>query len=123
MIENLGLKLGNVITPQNITANIVEKYIDDLQGAIGSNIETLRRIFTGEKEHVEAVEFQVNHKAKCLDTPLQLLKLKKGILIGCISRGADIIIPSGKDSIKIEDSVIIITKNEKVHNIDDILVN
>jgi len=49
--------------------------------------------------------------------------LKKGILIGCISRDYDVIIPSGETQIHIGDSVIIISKNNDIRDIDDILVN
>ena len=123
MIKNLGLGLGSIITPQNITANTVLRYVDGLTGIAGSNIRLMHRIFFGDDENVEAIEFQVNKKTKCLDTPIKDLKLKKGILIGCISRGSDIIIPSGETQILIGDSVIIITKNNDIRDLDDILMN
>lgn len=47
MIRNLGLGLGSIIVPQNITANSVARYVDGLTGAIGSEIKTMHRIFSG----------------------------------------------------------------------------
>lgn len=123
MAKNLGLGLGNIITPQNITAKSVVRYVDGLSGAIGSNIKTMHKIFSDDEGSVEAIEFQVNKKAKCIDVPIKNLKLKKGILIGCISRDSEIIIPSGETQIHIGDSVIIITKNNDIRDLDDILVN
>lgn len=123
MFKNLGLGLGSIITPQNITANTVVRYVDGLTGVIGSNIRTMHRIFSGDAGNVEAIEFQVNKKAKCLDTPIKNLRLKRGILIGCISRDSNIIIPSGETQIHIGDSVIIITKNNDIRDLDDILTN
>ena len=123
MIKNLGLGLGNIITPQDITSDIVVRYVDGLIGGIGSNIETMHRIFTGDDGNAHAVEFHVNKKAKCLGVPLKDLNLKKGVLIGCISRGSEIIIPSGETQMQIGDSVIIIAKNNGVRDLDDILTN
>lgn len=123
MAKNLGLGLGSIITPQNITANIVSRYVDGLTAAIGSNIKTIHQIFSGDDGNVEAIEFQVNKKSKCLDIPIKNLRLKKGILIGCISRDSDIIIPSGETQIHIGDSVIIISKNNDIRDLDDILTN
>jgi len=65
----------------------------------------------------------VNKKAKCLDIPLKKLRLKKGVLIGCISRDSDVIIPSGETQIRNGDSVIIISKNNDIRELDDILTN
>jgi trk system potassium uptake protein TrkA len=121
MAKNLGLGLGYIITPAHITAKTVAHYVDGLIGAIGSNIRTMHKIFTGADGSVEAIEFQVNKKAKCIDIPLKNLRLKKGILIGCISRDSEVIIPSGETQIHIGDSIIIITKNNDVRDIDDIL--
>lgn len=123
MAKNLGLGLGSIITPQNITAKSVVRYVDGLTGAIGSNIRTMHKIFSGNDGNVEAIEFQVNEKAKCLDIPIKDLRLKKGILIGCISRDSEIIIPSGETQMHIGDSVIIISKNNDIRNLDDILTN
>jgi trk system potassium uptake protein TrkA len=121
MAKDLGLE--KIITPQNITANTVARYVDGLIGALGSNIKTIHNIFSGKNENVEAIEFQVNEKSRCLDIPLKNIKLKEGILIGCISRGSEIIIPTGETEMHIGDSVIIISKNNNIHNLDDILSN
>ncbi len=121
MAKNLGLDLGSVITPQNITAKSVVRYVDGLSAAIGSNIRTMHQIFSGEDGDVEAIEFQVNKQAQCLDIPLKDLNLKKGILIGCISRDSEVIIPSGETQMHVGDSVIIISKNNEIFDIDDIL--
>ena len=121
MAKKLGL--GSIITPQNITAKTVIRFVDGLSGAIGRNIRTMHQIFSGDDGNVEAIEFQVNKKAKCLDIPLKKLRLKKGVLIGCISRDSDVIIPSGETQIRNGDSVIIISKNNDIRELDDILTN
>ncbi|MDR2647860.1 MAG: Trk system potassium transporter TrkA [Oscillospiraceae bacterium] len=121
MIKNLGL--GSVITPQNITADTIVRYVDGLTGAIGSNILTIHEITSGEGGTTHAIEFHANKKNRCLDLPIKNLRLKKGILIGCIVRNSDIIIPSGETRIQAGDSVIIVAKNNDIHELDDILAN
>lgn len=43
MAKKLGL--GSIITPQNITAKTVIRFVDGLSGAIGRNIRTMHQIF------------------------------------------------------------------------------
>ena len=47
--------------------------------------------------------------------------LKKGVLVGCISRDGKIIIPKGQDYITKGDSVMIVTTHTGFQNITDIL--
>ena len=122
MIRNLGLGLGNIITPQIITSDIVARYVNGLKGAVGNNIRTMHRIFSGGDGNVEVVELHVNRKAKSLGAPIRALNLKSGILIGCIIRDSEIIIPSGDTQMQPDDIVIIITKNNDISELDDILV-
>ena len=123
MIKNLGLGLGNIITPQNITTDIIMRFVTGLTGAVGSSIRTAHRISSGAGGAVDAIEFHVNNKAKGLGIPIKSLNLKKEILIGCIVRDSEIIIPSGKSRIQADDSVIVIAKNNEVYDFDDILSN
>lgn len=123
MAKNLGLGLGSIITPQHITAKTVIRFVDGLSGAIGRDFRTIHQIFSGNDGKVEAIEFQVNKKAKCLDLPIKELRLKEGVLIGCINRGSKVLIPSGGTQIHIGDSVIIISKNNVIRELDDILTN
>ena len=123
MIRNLGLKLGNIVAPQNIISDIVARYVYGLTGVVGSNIRTMHHIFAGDDGTVEAIEFQVHKKSRCLGIPLRNLSTKKEILIGCIVRDSDIIIPSGETQMKADDNVIIISKNNDIHELDDILAD
>ena len=122
MFKDLGLR--NIITPQNITADTVNRYIQGLTGNIGGSIRARYAIFESDGNIVEGIEFNANKKAKYIDVPLKDLKLRKGILIGCIIRDFDIIIPSGETRIQMGDSVIVIAKNNaNVSEINDILTN
>ena len=53
--------------------------------------------------------------------PLQELRLRENLLIGCIGRGGKIIIPSGQDTIEPGDSVIVVTCSAGLGKLEDIL--
>lgn len=50
------------------------------------------------------------------------LDLKKNLLISFISRNGSIIIPSGRDCIKVGDTVMIVTTHTGFNDIQDILM-
>ena len=70
---------------------------------------------------VEALEFHVRDASPLLNVPLYHLQLKKNLLICCIVRGKQIITPSGRDSIHLNDTVIVVTTNKGLQDISDIL--
>ena len=123
MIRNLGLRLGNIIAPQDITSDIVARYVDGLTGIADSNIRTMHSIFSGDDGSVDAIDFHVSKKMKRLGAPIKDLKLKDDILIGCIVRDSDIIIPTGETQMRADDSVIIISKNNDIRELDDIFAD
>ena len=63
---------------------------------------------------MEALEFKANENTWYLGMTLSQLRLKKDILIACISRQGEIIIPQGSDSIRPGDTVIVVTTAEKI---------
>ena len=70
---------------------------------------------------VEALEFRVSENSAVVNTPIFELQLKKNLLISCIIRGNNIIIPGGRDVILPGDNVIVTTSNEQLSDLDDIL--
>ena len=69
----------------------------------------------------EALEFIIANNSPVSCITLESLKLKNNILIACIHRGNQIIIPRGKDMLMKGDSVIIVTTNSGYQDISDIL--
>ena len=53
--------------------------------------------------------------------PLQDLRLRRNLLIGCLSRNGKIIIPNGQDTIEPGDSVIVVTTVTGLRDLSDIL--
>lgn len=112
------LDLGSVIYPKNITAEYIVRFVRAKNNSFGSNIETVHFILDGK---AEALEFRVNENSPLLGQTLESLKLKSNILIACINRGNQIIVPRGRDIIMKGDTVIIVTTNSGYKDISDIL--
>ena len=53
--------------------------------------------------------------------PLQKMNLKPNILLVCINRRNNVIIPGGQDMIQMGDTVVVVTTNTGLHDIRDIL--
>ena len=112
------LDLDTVIYPQNITAEYILQYVRAKQNAQGDNVETLYKIID---DQAEALEFRIQGEGAVTGVSLEQLSLKPNILIACISRGGQAIIPKGSDCMLPGDSVIVVTTNHGLKDISDIL--
>ena len=114
-----GLDLGSVIYPRYITSEAIIAYVRAKKNSMNSNIETLYHMYDN---RVEAIEFCVDRPSKVTGIPLKDLPLKRNLLISCIYRDGAMRIPSGQDSIRPGDTVMIVTTNTGFENIEDILL-
>ncbi len=115
IIQNLAL--NSIISPKLIAANHIIKYVRGLKNAEASEIQTLYRIVDGK---AETIEFTANKHTKFIGIPLKNLNIIKDVLLTTIVRKNKIIIPHGNDFIKEGDSVIIISKNKVLSDINQI---
>lgn len=113
-----GLDIGSAIYPKYLICDFIVQHVRALQNEAGSNIKTLYRILD---DRVEALEFTVHEASHATGVPLSELKLKTQQLVCCITRGDQIIIPSGSDSIQVGDSVIVVTLEHGLHDLRDIV--
>ncbi len=118
MAEKLGL--DTLISTKRITSNVVLQYARALENSLGSNVETLYKVMDG---MAEALEFNVSKDSKVSGTPLKKLSIKPNTLIAGIMRGRKTIIPSGDDMILPDDRVIVLTANQRLNDLDDIISN
>lgn len=116
MTESVGL--DSLISPKMLTANMIVQYVRAVQNSGGSNISTLYKLVDG---RVEAIEFVARSGSRVLGIPLCNLKLKPNLLIAGIIRRNRVIIPSGGDWIEAEDSVIVVTTNRYLQDLDEIM--
>ncbi|CAK7030904.1 MAG: Trk system potassium uptake protein TrkA [Peptostreptococcus russellii] len=118
LTENFNL--DTVISPKELTSNIILRYVKAMNNSYGSELNSLYRII---ENKVEALEFSVRRSCKIVNKSLSELKLKKDILIACIVRDREIIIPDGSDSIQEGDNIIIVTKRLNINDIEDIIAD
>ena len=116
MLESIGIE--SVISPKDITANQIVRYVRAKANKADGGIETLYKIVD---KKVEAIEFIANKNISFLGVPLKHLKTKENLLVAGIMRGNKLIVPSGDDFIKAGDSVIIVTTNSFLTSLEDIL--
>lgn len=112
------LQLESVIYPKYIIAETIIAYVRAKKDSMNSNIETLYHLFDS---RVEAIEFLVTEESKVTYIPLKTLQLKNNLLVTCINRSGEIIIPGGDDCIEVGDTVIVVTTHTGFHDIQDIL--
>ena len=112
------VSLASVVSTKEITASKIISYIRSVKNKRGNNVITLHKLVNNK---VEALEFLVKNNKKLIDIPLKDLKLKENILIAAIIRKNEVIIPSGNDVISVDDKVIVVTTNQFLDELNDIL--
>ncbi len=112
------LSMVSIISPKEITASSILSYIRAVNNFRGSNVITLYKLVNNQ---VEALEFKANEKSIVLNKCLKDLNLKSKVLIAGIIRDKEVIIPNGNDMIKLNDSVIVVSSNQFLDDLDDIL--
>lgn len=116
MLEKLDI--GSIISPKKITSEKIIRFVRALDNSSDNEIETLYKILNGK---AEALSFRIKEESDVTNKPLVDLKFIDNLLIGAIIRNGTIITPSGKDEIKVGDSVVVITTNIGLNDISDIL--
>ena len=111
------LPIGSTICPKQICSESIVTYVRAMQNQKGAAL-TIHSIADGQ---AEALEFRVDENTEYCGVPLKQLRIKKGVLLACITRGTQTVIPNGDSSYSPGDTLIIITTKENViSQIDDI---
>ena len=116
MYGNIGA--GAIVSPRQLIANDIIRFVRALSNSAGSSVETLHRIVNG---RVEALEFRVRNAPALTGRKLKDLPIRRGILIAVIHRGGRIIIPGGGDMLCEGDGVVVITTMQNLSDLSDIL--
>lgn len=112
------LNLDSITYPRLLTADYITKYVRSMNESLDSNVETLYKLEDGK---AEALEFYIKEDSEVTGIPLAKLRIKKNILVCCISRGNQVIIPGGQDELRSGDSVVLVLTDARLHDIKDIL--
>ena len=113
------LDLDSLIHPRDITAEYILQYVRAMKNSIGSNVETLHRIIDNK---AEALAFRIRENFSKRDIPLQELPMRPDVLVACINRNGQIMLPRGRDVMQKDDTVIVVTTRKGLNDINDIFL-
>ena len=102
------LNLGSIVCPKELCCSNIVRYVRAMQNQTGAAL-SVHTIADGQ---AEAVEFLVDENTKNCATALKELKLKPGVLIACITHGANTSIPNG-DSVFVPGDAIVVVTGER----------
>ena len=111
------LGLGTVVSPRNVIANHIVRFVRSFTSDKDEGADTLYKI--GNK--AEALEFTVVDGFKGINVPLKELTLKKSVLIGGIVRDNEFILPSGDSTLNVGDRVIVVSEEKQFTKLSQIL--
>ena len=114
MVKILGL--DTVVTPRNVIANHIVRFVRAQQVEGGDGINTFYRI----REQAEAIEFTVSEHFSAKNRALKELSMKENVLIGGIVRDGEFILPSGDSKIKVGDKVIVVVSGKQISELSEI---
>jgi trk system potassium uptake protein TrkA len=111
------LALGSVVCPRELCSNDIVRYVRAMGNQTGAAV-SVHGIADGQ---AEAVEFLVDDTTKNCGVPLKELKLRRGVLLACITRGGQVEIPGGDSKMQPGDTVVVVTTSRgALQNLNDI---
>lgn len=112
-----GMEDIGVVSPKDITASEILRYVRSLENSEGSSVETLHKL--GDNS-VEALEFIVRKDLALVGQTLRDLPLRDNTLIVGIVRSGNFFVPGGADAVELGDRVLVVTTH-KLHDLKDIV--
>lgn len=111
------LPIGSIISPKALCSNEIVRYVRALKNQTGAAI-AVHYIADGQ---VEAMEFKADDTTLHLGEPLKNIKLKKNVLIACITKGPKQYLPKGDSFFEKGSTVIVVTSGDQViYQLNDI---
>lgn len=90
------IPLGSIICPKELCCNSIVRYVRAIQNQSGAAI-AVHFIADGQ---AQAIEFRVDEQTKHCGEALKDIKIRKNVLIVCITHNGKIEIPNGNSSFK-----------------------
>ncbi len=111
------LPIGSIVSPKQLCCNTIVRYVRAMENQAGAAV-AVHSIAEGQ---AEALEFIVDETALHCGEPLKQLKLKKNILIVCITHRGKIEIPGGDSVFNKGDSIVVVSSGGAIiHQLNDI---
>ncbi|MCM1135901.1 MAG: Trk system potassium transporter TrkA [Clostridium sp.] len=106
------------VSREDVAADRILGYSRSLLNAEDNDaVESLYRLMDGK---IEFIEFKIDEKDMNLNIPLKDLRLKNGVLLGCIMRDYKTIIPRGDDMLMPGDLALVATIGRQIARLEDI---
>ncbi len=112
------LALDSIVFPKVMCADLIAQYVRAKNAGAGGNVATLFRYLDN---RIEIAEYKATADFKYLNIPFAELNLKKNLIIAGLIRGGDFVVPSGKNMIKENDSVIVVTTNKEITSLESMV--
>ena len=115
------LHIDSAVFPKLICADNIAQYVRAQSRGVGGHVETLYRYLDN---RVEILELIAKEDPALTEIPLSQLgnRIKSNLILACIIREGQFIIPSGKDVIRIGDSVVVVTTHKGISSLHEILI-
>lgn len=111
------LDIGSVVSPKDLCCNSIVRYVRAMRQQKGA----ANAIHFIADKQMEALEFRVEDDTQHVGIKLKDLRLKKNIIIACITKSSGITFPNGDSFFESGDTVIVIAKsNMIIHSLNDI---
>lgn len=104
------LALGSTVCPRDLCCNTIIRYVRAIQNQSGAALA----VHMIADDQAEALEFLVDDQTMHCGEPLKNVKIRKGVLIACISRGSDTEIPNGDSCFREGDTLIVVSAKDVV---------
>ena len=115
-VKNMSKILGldSVVSPLELTANSVIRFVRSRTTEFGGRVKKLYRV----GDVVEVLEFKVSEGFPT-DVPLKSIKFKKNILIGGIVRDDEFILPTGDTIVLPDDQILVVSPARMIAELSD----
>lgn len=110
-------KLSTIITPKQLVADKIIQFVRSISGSKDSNVEHFMRLANG----VQVVEFHIRQDSDITHVPLRDLWMKANVLIAMIFRNNMTIIPNGNDFFRVGDKVLVVSIDQNINDIHNIV--
>lgn len=100
-----GLGLDTIVCPYDIISDQIVQFVRANKANVDAGINSLYNLH----DRSEALEFVVTEDFAYTGISLERLRLRTNILIGCIVRDNEFILPQGSSTLEVGDKVVVIT--------------
>ena len=116
IIASLGLE--SIVSPKSITIANILRYVRGRINSEGTKVERLYRLMDGK---AEALEFIARAEDPYIGIPLKNLRVRPGSLVAVIVRKGQVIVPFGNDYIEAGNSVVILTRDSGITDLNEVI--